>query len=188
MINGSNIQDQASDEWLMSKASDGEISAFEILYDRYAIKLLKYASRFIDDKIQAEDLVHETFLKLLEKPQAFNQERRFSTWLYTVTGNLCKNHLRNNATRKRLNESITRENRPVSVDNPIDLKDVQNILRKVFQELNEKEQEVFVLRFEMELSLREISEIMRIPEGSVKSCLFYLLKKIAPQFKEYNHG
>ena len=49
--------------------------------------------------------------------------------------------------------------------------------------MNEKEKLVFVLRFEQELSLKEISDISQIPEGTVKSCLFYLLKKMTHQLK-----
>lgn len=188
MVNQANIASQLPDETLMKLVSKGHSWAFGNLYDRYAEKLLRYVYRFVNDQAQAQDLVQETFLKLIEKPEAFNPDKRFSTWLYTVAGNLCKNHLRNTGNRNRINESLRAEDTVEMQKSSLDLKRLQAAIQSVFGTLNEKEQEVFVLRFELEMSMKEIAEILGIPEGSVKSRLFYLLKKIAPQLNEFRHG
>lgn len=187
MEKSSDIAQTLHDESLMKLAIKGESWAFEQLYDRYAPKLLKYVYRFTDEKSQAEDFIQETFLKLLEKPQAFDTERKFSTWIYTVAGNVCRNQLRNAGRRKLLNEQILFETNQGEMQSRIDVKQLKEKLQTAFNTLNQKEQEVFVLRFELELSMKEISEIVGIPEGSVKSCLFYLLKKLAPHLKEFRY-
>lgn len=184
----SNIGQNLSDESLMSLALKGEAWAFELVYERYANKLMKYVYRFTVDTQQAEDWIHETFLKLLEKPEAFDPQRRFSTWIYTVAGNVCRNHIRNEKNRLRLNgqmHTVTQHEIDMS---HLDLRQLKAKIKGLFSELNQKEQDVFVLRFELEMSLKDISEILGIPEGSVKSCLYYLLKKIAPQLNEFRHG
>lgn len=188
LVNNPNIANQLPDESLMKLAHDGQSWAFETLYDRYAGKLLRYVFRFVNDQAQAQDLVQETFLKLIEKPEAFDTGKRFSTWLYTVAGNLCRNHLRNIGNRKRINESLRMDDAGEMPKSTMDLKRLQSAIQSVFGTLSEKEQEVFVLRFELDMSMKEMAEVLGIPEGSVKSRLFYLLKKIAPQLNEFRHG
>jgi len=70
----------------------------------------------------------------------------------------------------------------------LDAKQLKMELASWYKTLNEKERLVFVLRFEHGLPLKEIAEIAGIPEGSVKSCLFYLLKKVSPIAKTYSNG
>ena len=54
-------------------------------------------------------------------------------------------------------------------------------------QLNEKEQRIFKLRFEQDLPIKEIAEILSIPEGSVKSGIYYLLKKMSHKLKEFRY-
>jgi RNA polymerase sigma-70 factor (ECF subfamily) len=165
----------------------GERRAFELLYDRYFDKLVWYARRFVEEQ-KAEDIVQDIFIKIIETPEQFDGSRKFSTWVYTVTGNRCKNVLRDEENRNRIlmENGSPDEIEPV-INQTIDYKLLKQRIYSLFEELNEKEKNIYVLRFEHEMSIKEIAQIINIPEGSVKSGIYYLLKKVAPYLKEFSY-
>lgn len=151
--------------------------AFEQLYDRYARKLTGFCNRMVQSKEVAEDIVHEVFIKIIEQPKSFNIQLKFSTWVYTIAHNLCLNMIRNQQNRSKLIDLNYTQEVEYTSHTTIDASNLKGAINTAYKLLNEKEKAVFVLRFEHELSIKEIAEIITIPEGSVKSCLFYLLKK-----------
>lgn len=159
--------------------------AFEQLYDRYARKLTGFCNRMVQSKEQAEDLVHEVFIKIMEQPKAFDINLKFSTWVYTVANNLCLNTIRNHNNREKLIELHYAPSTVFTSHHQIDATLLKTKINELYQQLSEKEKAVFVLRFEHELSMKEIAEIISIPEGSVKSCLFYLLKKFSSHLQSF---
>lgn len=78
---------------------------------------------------------------------------------------------------------VLSENMTIDYDEKIILKSLENTLNQ----LSDKDRQVYTLRIEQELSLKEISTILHIPEGSVKSSLFYTLKKISKQLESLIH-
>lgn len=175
-----------SDESLMRLVAMGNSAAFEELYERYFNKLCWYATGFLKDEAAAEDTVQEVFIKLMKTANTFNDDYKFSTWIYTVTANMCKNILRNEVNRQRiLNEKpdITFSDEQHIFIN-LDSRLIKAELAEWLKELTDKEQQIYHLRFEQDLSLKEIAEIMDIPLGSVKSGIFYLLKKISNPLKK----
>jgi RNA polymerase sigma-70 factor (ECF subfamily) len=177
------------DEELIRRFAKGDRIAFELIYDRYFKKLVWFATGFTRDGKIAEDVVQDVFIKLIEKPGIFDSDRKFSTWIYTVTGNRCKNIVRDSENRNRL----MRENPftdPVTgseFQSNFDRRLLQQELSNAIDQLNEKEKSIYVLRFEEEHSIKQISEIISIPEGSVKSGIFHLLKKVAKHLKEFKY-
>src|SRR5688500_7045934 len=92
----------------MQRACMGERKAFELLYDRYFDKLVRFAGVYVPDEQKAEDVVQEVFIRIIKKPDLFERDIKFSTWVYSVTGNLCKKTLRDAQNRARLvKEHIT---------------------------------------------------------------------------------
>jgi RNA polymerase sigma-70 factor (ECF subfamily) len=175
-----------SDEHLMTLiVHQNDQAAFGQLYDRYARKLTWFCQRMVQSKEHAEDLVHETFIKIIEHPKAFDRGHKFSTWIYTIANNLCLNSIRNQSNREKLLEVNYEAPQVVFSQTGIDAAKLKTKINDLFQYLSEKEKAVFVLRFEHELSIKEIAEILTIPEGSVKSCLFYLLKKFDTQLQSF---
>lgn len=181
---------ESTDEQLMGFIGGGNRRAFELLYERYFNKLVWFGLSFIENRQKTEDAVQEVFIKIIENPGLFDTDRKFSTWIYTLTSNACKNIVRNEQNRFDLlkeNTSLTNSH-SASTDHFIDQQILKQRIKKGFNTLTEKEKNVFVLRFEQELSIKEIAGIMSIPEGSVKSCIYYLLKKLATHLKEFSHG
>lgn len=178
---------QTSDEQLMVLAGNGKRAAFELLYDRYFEKLSWYAFGFVKDMALAEDLVQDVFCVLIDKPESFNPQMRFSTWIYTSVGNRCRNELRNRATRSVLLKNTTAPS-VQEPDVPVDDRGLAEAISKVVSGFSEKEQLVYRLRFEEGLKMKEIAEIAGLPEGSVKSCVYYLVQKMTQQLKGLGYG
>jgi RNA polymerase sigma-70 factor (ECF subfamily) len=99
-----------SDEELMSLVKTGREMAFEELYQRYSKRMLFYFHRnFYGDGEKAQDFLQDLFLKIIEKSNYFDVNKKFSTWIYTLASNLCKNEFRKNAVRSLMPKIITIE-------------------------------------------------------------------------------
>ena len=72
----------------------GEDSAFDVLFERWGARLLRYVQRLVSDTATAEDLVQEAFLRVYRARESYAAESRFSTWLYRIATNLALNELR----------------------------------------------------------------------------------------------
>jgi RNA polymerase sigma-70 factor (ECF subfamily) len=167
-----------TDEQLYQALLQGNQQSFSNLYHRYFDKLCWFAQQFMYNKQEAEDIVQEVFTKIIEQPQHFDANQKFSTWVFTLTANRCKNRLKQQATQSNLISQHTSSDQSVNASIELDAKLLKAQIREIFASLNEKEKKLFVLKFEQHLSTKETSEILNIPEGSVKSGLYYLLKKI----------
>lgn len=164
-----------------------ETKVLEELYHRYARKLTSFGLRMLSNREKAEDMVQEVFIKIIEKPAAFNTDLKFSTWIFTIAHNLCLNTLRNEQNRERILSERFEPQESFTHHSSMDAKMIKAKLNVIFKELSDKEKSVFIFRFEHELNLNEIASILNIPEGSVKSCLYYMLKKISHQLSPYTN-
>ncbi|MEZ4805287.1 MAG: sigma-70 family RNA polymerase sigma factor [Bacteroidia bacterium] len=183
-------ENESSDEELMLKSGTGNRLAFELLYERYYERLIKFALRFDMEIHNAEDTVQEVFMKLIQHPERFDANKKFGTWIYTLTANACKNKRIQDSNRERI---ISEQIRPFvsthsSNKESLDYKRMQLALQKGINTLNEKEKQIYSLRFEYELALKDIAALLQIPEGTVRSTLFYLLKKLSHHLKAYKNG
>lgn len=165
-----------SDEELMHGVCQGIDQAFGTLYSRYFQPLYGYANKLLGNRETAADTVQEVFMTLLEKPERFDGARAFRPWIYTVTANRCRNLLRDGMNRKHSPLETAAE--PQAQDHHgLDLPVLSRCLNGVFQSLSKKEKQIHRLRFQEGKSLREIAATLGLPEGSVKSGLYYLLRK-----------
>ena len=83
-----------SDEDLMSQFQMGTVEAFDILVSRYKDPLTNYIYRFLGDMKECEDLLQETFLRVYRNRHSYRRIAKFSTWLYTIAGNLARSEYR----------------------------------------------------------------------------------------------
>ena len=176
-----------SDEALMEKASQGSERALEVIYHRYSQPLLRYFYRMLwQDKPKAEDFLHDLFIRVLNNTTAFDSGRKFSTWLYSIAHNMCKNEYRRQAFRKQANSLMVIADRThESAGNQMDHLAFQQKLDQVLFEEDEDVRTMFALRFELEMEVNEIAHILQCPEGTVKSRLFYLKKRLASRLQQY---
>lgn len=170
---------QMSDEDLMSAFQAGTSEAFDVLVQRYKDPLSSYIYRFLGDMKECEDLLQETFLRVFRNRYSYRRIAKFSTWLYTIAGNLARSEYRKRKRRRIQSiQSVNREDEEYELEIPDDsfLPDsytegliqerfIQNALTKIPEEFRE----VVVLRDIQQLSYEEIAEITGLPMGTVKS-------------------
>lgn len=174
------------DEELMAFIVKGNESAFDELYQRYSSKMHYYFFRMLgQDRDRADDFTQDIFIKIIEKGAYYDTNQRFSTWIYAVAGNMCKNEYRR---QERRPEQALPDNyeKPIPsdglyLDSETDQQLFLSHLQNALDNLDFMHRQCFVLRYQQELGIKEISEILGCPEGTVKSRLFYTLRKLAKQ-------
>ncbi len=166
-----------TDEQLMARFQGGDEQAYIELVNRYRNKLLNFVYRYFSDFEISEDIVQDTMVKLYLKKNYYKEIAKFSTWLYTIAKNLAMTELRKKKKRRvTFLSQMTRDEKPYDIpsDQPGTDQEIQSditnkIIRKAIDELSEKFKTVIVLRDIQELSYEEISSIVRVPIGTVKS-------------------
>ena len=83
-----------TDEELIARFQEGDEQAYTELVNRYRDKLMTFVYRFVNDMEQAEDIIQDTMLKLYTHKHYYRNIAKFSTWIYTIAGNLAKTELR----------------------------------------------------------------------------------------------
>jgi RNA polymerase sigma-70 factor (ECF subfamily) len=169
--------EQMTDEQLMSLFQDGDVRCFNILVERYKNQLMNFIYRFLGDRVASEDLVQETFLRLYRKKHYYKEIAKFSTWIYTIAGNLAKSELRR---RKRRNffsiHSSGEDERefdiPDTAADPMQNAETNMVMKEIqdaIAALPDHFREVVLMRDVQELSYDEIATALDIPLGTVKS-------------------
>lgn len=142
------------------------------------------------DEDKAQDMLQDLFMKIVEHPQKYDKHMKFSPWIYKVAGNMCLNEIRNSKNRLRLLETEFTADEMIqkheNIFQGIDAHAFDREYNKHFAKLDEDQQLLLTLRFQQELSIKEIAAIMQIPEGTIKSRIFYLLKKFSVVLHEFN--
>jgi RNA polymerase sigma-70 factor (ECF subfamily) len=181
--------DKEHDEQLMLLVGQRDQKAFEVLYDRYSRLMYNYFHRMLwKDREKARDFTQELFAKLVQKPHLYDISRPFKTWLYSIAHNMCKNEYAKHDVRKVAHEELKREDSFSSINESqknLDRSTFMQKLKEALSELDEVKQQTFELRFTQELSIIEISEVMQVSEGTVKSRLFYILKELNQRLKVF---
>jgi RNA polymerase sigma-70 factor (ECF subfamily) len=177
-----------SDEHLMTLVGRGEIPAFDELYGRYGKRLLYYFYKMLaQDEQKAQDFLHDLFLKIVERPELFSPDRRFSTWVFSIAHNMCKNEYRKFQTRSTV--ALEFDEMPFDSDDLIEAIDRESfgrILSLELDALDEEHRTTFLLRYREQFSIKEIGDLLGCAEGTVKSRLYYTAKKLAVRLKNFN--
>ena len=153
----------------------GDLDALSTLLTRYQNRLYRYLLRMVRQPAEAEDLFQQTWLRVAEKIHNYDQNRNFDAWLFTLARNLAIDHLR------RL--------RPESLDEPVGDHETPALDRVLARERTSRladametlpviQREVLTLRFEEELKLEEIAEILGAPLSTVKTRLRRALDRL----------
>jgi len=191
------------DAGIVSLCKEGDVDAFEVLVRKHQKRLLNIAYRMVANYEEACEIVQDTFVSAYRGIRNFEGKAKFSTWLYTIVVNLSRNRL------KQLNIRSQREGTsfddPVSADDSeitlepvsnepsvlerLERRDVQLRVQECINSLDSEFKEVVILRDIQGFSYDEISDILKIAEGTVKSRLSRArvelkncLKKMAGEF------
>jgi RNA polymerase sigma-70 factor (ECF subfamily) len=193
---------EVTDEVLMVRYQRGDRTAFTSLVRRHQTPLFNFALRQLGAQSVAEEVVQETFVRVVQNATEFKHEARFTTWVYTILRNLCIDQLRRRALRRHpsLDERSSRgsggeEEGPTLLEQTADTRanverqatDVElkdRILRAV-ETLPEEQKEVFLLREFSNLPFKEIAVVTGVPENTVKSRMRYALERLQQALCDY---
>lgn len=194
MANFHNKYRKFSDERLMERIQRHDTLAFNELYDRYSKSLLFYFFRELGgNEEKSQDFLQEIFLKLVEKPELFCTEKKFFTWIFAVAYNMCKNEYRRLGVRSIVDSNAETEELSQKFDSEynqaerkIDQKAFEKALMTELCKLEDDQRSTFLLRYQQDLSIKEIGEILGCSEGTIKSRLYYTTKRLTAKLKAFN--
>lgn len=184
---------QYTDEELIGRFQKGDEQAYVELVNRYRDKLMTFIYRFINDPEQSEDIVQDTLLKLYTHKDYYRSIAKFSTWIYTIAGNLAKTELRKKKRHKVTNLSqIGPEDRDYELpavqpetDEVVQSHYTEKQIQAAIQKLPLHFRTVVILRDIQELSYEEISKIVDVPLGTVKSRINRARLQLQKDLKEF---
>nr|WP_295973096.1 RNA polymerase sigma factor SigW [uncultured Bacillus sp.] len=157
----------------------GDRNAFGEVVELYKDKVFQLSFRMLGNRHEAEDIAQEAFIRAYVNIQSFNMNLKFSTWLYRIATNLCIDRIRKKKPDYYLDaevagtEGLTMYSHiPANTSLPeddVESLELQESIQKEISKLPEKYRSVIVLKYIEELSLNEISEILDLPLGTVKT-------------------
>jgi len=169
-----------TDEELMIRVQAGDDGALATLMDRYKGPLYGFLNRRAGDAA-ADDLFQEAWLRVVRARDRFDPRRRFSTWVFQIANNLCRDRGRRRAVEVRHLESLARSQPGRMEQAAAPAVEIQLDMRQRLDALPERLREVLVLRYYQQLPERDIAEILAIPRGTVKSRLHAAVKALRAQ-------
>ena len=183
-----------SDEKLILRFQEGDINAYNELVKRYKDRLLNFVFRYFNNREQAEDVVQDTLIKLYTHASYYKNIAKFSTWIFTIAKNNALTELRKNK-RKQTDSLWTDDGKVIDInsnDQTLDRR-VQNEiavaqLNKFLDEIPENFRMAVVLRDFQELSYDEISKILEIPIGTIKSRINRGRIQLAEKMKHFKEN
>ena len=178
-----------SDEELMKRvASKDDDRAFDELYHRHARRVMGFLMRQLGDSERAADLVQDAFLRLWSSRERYLSGKCFSTWLFSIAYNLLKNEYRRSGYSVEYAEHVinsTTEEQDDDLDVKLDDRLFDAALRQELSLLDAESRLLFSLRFEEEMTVPQIAEVMKIPEGTVKSRQHTIIRNLKQKLKIY---
>jgi len=193
-VKGEKMKDISIEE--IKKAQKGDKKAFDNLITFYRQIVIDICYKYIRNKEDALDMAQEVFYSVYSSIQNFKFESRFSTWIYRICVNLCINRLDKYKRRKyyetksfdEANENdlkIDVKDEKRLQDKEIEFKETRDLIIKQIVHLSEKEKKVFILRDIQGFEYEEISDILKLPLGSIKSTLNRAREKIKEKILKY---
>ena len=167
-----------TEEVAVRRAKQGDAQAFEVLVTLYEQKVYSLAYHYVGNEQDALDISQEVFLRVYRFLPQFNEDSRFSTWLYRVASNVCKDTLRKKSNKNEISLSQENEEGEYSYDLPdlrynpesaLEQQELRLEIRESLQELSPDHREILVMRDVMGLPYEDIARSLELEEGTVKS-------------------
>ena len=187
---------QEYDTTLVERARNGDLDAFDSLTLKYRQRLLSVIYNMTSNREDAADLTQEAFVKAFRSIGRFKGKSSFFTWLYRIGVNVTLSHLQKNKARRffsfeNLSEEVNQETAfeilasRAKTERRTLLNELQEKLNAALQKLSNKHRTIVVL-FEIEgLSHKQIAEIMKCSEGTVRSRLHYAKQQLQGYLSDY---
>ncbi len=183
--------DQREDGLLVSRVQDGDIDALGELYERHKQKVYRTATAITHDERMAEDILQEVFLRVYRYADSFDEAQPFEPWIYRITVNLSYSWV---SKAKRwvtlFQDAVERLTAPAK-RNPERLmegREQRELLRWAIDGLPDSHRVVVILYYLEGLSVSEVAFALGVPEGTIKSRLYYAREKLRKAITERPEG
>ena len=190
-----------SDEQLLTDYCAGDKASFGALVQRYQRELYHFLVRFLGNRAAAEDIFQETFLQVHQSAEAFDSQRRFKPWLFTIAANKARDLIRSQARRPTnpLQASIggdaeggefidLMESAIELPEEPLARQEMQMKVQRVVAQMPDHLREILILSYFNTFPYRQIADILEIPLGTVKSRLHAAVATFAERWKAANRS
>jgi RNA polymerase sigma-70 factor (ECF subfamily) len=172
--------DQQREAQIIVRILKGERQAYALLIDEYKKPIYNLAFRMTKNAEDADDLAQETFIRAYKNLWRFNPEKKFFTWLYTISLNLIRNHLkklRGDELKARViflySENVDRSPENILIDAE-KLKEIELRLLN----LSDEARALIIMKYQQELSFEEVAEITAKSVSAVKMIIYRNLDKL----------
>lgn len=188
------------DEVLMLRFAEGEVAAFEELLRRHRLGVFRFALHILGSREEAEDVLQETFVRVIKSRVRYRATAKFTTWLYRIARNICIDFRRRKTYRNEHSlEGDEREDDSAAPQR--EFADPQTLgvaiphrfalvgevglaIQDLVAQLPPAQQEVFLMRQELGLGFLEISRIVGCPKNTAKSRMRYALEFLRIRLQE----
>lgn len=193
--------DSVSDQELIEKYKRGQVQAFNVLTWRWQPRILNFLYRYLGNVTDAEDICQTTFLKVFQKLKHLQDTQKFSAWLYQIALNQARDYFRRKKRQSVLSlnqtignaaddtlEAILADDSELPPDHDLQQKEMQKILSESLQRISEDQRVVIIMKIFENLKFSEIVDILKVPEGTVKSRLYTGLKSLRTVLEQSHLG
>lgn len=167
---------------IIQKIQKGDKDAFRLLVEKYQQQAFRLAFRMLGDEDDARDVVQDSFIKIWEKFNTYNDKEKFSSWMYRIVSNTAIDNIRSQKRRPAISlENFIPETLATaegSIDIVLENREAGKLIRLITAGLPEKQQLIFSLRDLQGLSQKEVQEICGMAETAIKSNLYHARKAI----------
>ena len=182
MASDENLQKASSDEAIVKRVQQGDVSAYNILVIKYQHKVAQIISKFVGNSADVNDVAQEAFIKAYKAINNFRGESSFYTWLYRIVVNAAKTYLESNSKRKNHIDVDSEEFQSIdsqgvltsreSPDKIIEAQELQQVILSAMSELPEELRQAIMLREVEGMSYEDMADLLQIPIGTVRSRIF----------------
>ncbi len=180
---------------LIIRAQNGNASAFEELIYNYDKKVLALAMKYVKNEDDAKDIYQDVFIRVYKGLKKFQFNSEFSTWLYRIVVNVCLTHKTRRSRREFV--SIHPDNEDESANSGLEIEDsepaperavtsmeISEHINKALETLPPRQKMIFILKHYEGYKLKEIAEMLRCGEGTIKKYLFEAVRKLRTQLAD----
>ncbi|WP_245725347.1 RNA polymerase sigma factor [Paenimyroides marinum] len=182
-----------TDEELVKLIVDNKDSYyFSILYDRYAKFVYNRCYSFVNSEDEAQDLTHDIFIKIYVSLNTFKGKSKLSTWIYSIVYHFCINYINKKKAQKivfyEIPDDVNPDKESFDLIDDIDDQDLFEInyekLQEILQKISDKDRIILLMKYQDDLTIKEISELLGLKESTIKMRLLRAKKRVLELHKQ----